>query len=934
MGRHSRLCWQPLCRQALARQALAVRDSASSAPVVRQDSVAQDAVAIPDAHGAPAVPSTRPAELLEHVLLLAAPASPTAPAALARTCRAFAALVYAAPDQHLWRGLFLRAWDDPRACGGGAGGDPRALPGTGVVGSREAAGIDWGREYRRRVAAQRWFASARADAAGAGTMGARDVARAADALEALVAASPQTSSLRSFAVKLVSEPFAQHANAPCPVTIYSDIWLPILACKLPRLVALAPRLPRIQTTAPDRAYVQPALLRRQSAPGAQLNGEGPSSCGPSLFRVISRLPQTAPASSRSHCGNDDMGRPHRHGQTTWIKIPAHVLRPCSLFSFDGSAGKEADSAVRRPRYIPTISCPDVNAYAPNAASTQLRQRPHALTVRIDIVPEHHQPGQLAIVTRAQHSPHVPERCNINLRGETSGSCHMVAVMEHMAARSGGAAHGGRRGDYRVETEDGCTAECIELRAATRIGLFFMTGENRLQPLSRPWQLYKTRYRRLKGALRDVMTEDLRWPTDIARTNLSKIGGCDILDNLLSKWRTGSMRFELLDPARRPVRLELRRHTRSDAGHSHVFADKREPMKRKRRGHKVPKSALIIENSDAGSDADAAAGGNIGSGTESADEDESRICKRRRLDLSNDGDQYGNSSALETIEDFSSDARSLAETIEDADDWDILILPIVTLRGIQNCVVHPVFDLHFEQQQVLALDALKDEVACLLLAKLHSTIRRYIELAIKQVRIFLLFDILLHREDVPFDNIDACMQQHPALTYSVLKHYLPAGLVCLPDVMAPLATFIMHNVIPSATHFRIAALAALERLAEDLARIDRAAYFGLLWSVALAAGEGVDVGAARCYVYKAALRTVFDCAEEAADACLCDELGRQWRQCAAPMFTRRIPPKAKGDADAPVRGVASPEERAGLTVSAGTAVLDVVVLCAGKGDSHY
>ncbi|EED83325.1 predicted protein [Postia placenta Mad-698-R] len=59
MGRHSRLCWQPLCRQALARQGLAVRDSASSAPVVRQDTVAQDSVAIPDAHGAPAVPSGR-----------------------------------------------------------------------------------------------------------------------------------------------------------------------------------------------------------------------------------------------------------------------------------------------------------------------------------------------------------------------------------------------------------------------------------------------------------------------------------------------------------------------------------------------------------------------------------------------------------------------------------------------------------------------------------------------------------------------------------------------------------------------------------------------------------------------------------------------------------------------------------------------------------
>ncbi|OSX63125.1 hypothetical protein POSPLADRAFT_1056485 [Postia placenta MAD-698-R-SB12] len=126
----------------------------------------------------PAPIQTLPAELLEHVLLLAAPASPAAPAALARTCRAFAALVYAAPDQHIWRGLFLRAWDNPR----GTWGDLCALPGPGVVGSRDAAGagIDWGREYRRRVAAQRWFASARADGAGTGPMGARDVAREQD----------------------------------------------------------------------------------------------------------------------------------------------------------------------------------------------------------------------------------------------------------------------------------------------------------------------------------------------------------------------------------------------------------------------------------------------------------------------------------------------------------------------------------------------------------------------------------------------------------------------------------------------------------------------------------------------------------------------------------------------------------------------------------
>ncbi|OSX55802.1 hypothetical protein POSPLADRAFT_1063500 [Postia placenta MAD-698-R-SB12] len=161
--------------------------STSSAPPPPPPSAAKPtspSTPAPHARPAPRAPApiqTLPAELLEHVLLLAAPASPAAPAALARTCRAFAALVYAAPDQHLWRGLFLRAWDDPRALSGE--GSARSREGAGA-----GAGIDWGREYRRRVAAQRWFASARADRAGAGTMGARDVARAADALEALVAA--------------------------------------------------------------------------------------------------------------------------------------------------------------------------------------------------------------------------------------------------------------------------------------------------------------------------------------------------------------------------------------------------------------------------------------------------------------------------------------------------------------------------------------------------------------------------------------------------------------------------------------------------------------------------------------------------------------------------------------------------------------------------
>ncbi|KAF9809306.1 hypothetical protein IEO21_07455 [Rhodonia placenta] len=137
------------------------------------------------------------------------------------------------------------------------------------------------------------------------------------------------------------------------------------------------------------------------------------------------------------------------------------------------------------------------------------------------------------------------------------------------------------------------------------------------------------------------------------------------------------------------------------------------------------------------------------------------------------------------------------------------------------VAHQAFDLRFEQfdktphpfsansidsydwgddtlgRQVFAPDAPKDEVARLLLAEPHATVRRYIELAIEhraEGRVFLLFDILLHSENVPLDDIEACMQQHPPLAYSVLKHCLPAGPARLLDAMAPLAASIIRNFL--------------------------------------------------------------------------------------------------------------------------------------------
>lgn len=76
-----------------------------------------------------------PAELIEHILILAAlSGDPTAIAALARAAPPFAALVYHSPDHHLWREVFLATFDPPRS-------HP----------------YDWGAQYRARVSAAALF---------------------------------------------------------------------------------------------------------------------------------------------------------------------------------------------------------------------------------------------------------------------------------------------------------------------------------------------------------------------------------------------------------------------------------------------------------------------------------------------------------------------------------------------------------------------------------------------------------------------------------------------------------------------------------------------------------------------------------------------------------------------------------------------------------
>ncbi|KAF9230200.1 hypothetical protein BU15DRAFT_83924 [Melanogaster broomeanus] len=87
-----------------------------------------------------------PSELIESILISSR--SPRTVSSLAQTCHTLRTLVYASPDSHLWRELFLTTWDDPRpALEHRALIDPRI--------AEESESWDWGAEYRRRVAADK-----------------------------------------------------------------------------------------------------------------------------------------------------------------------------------------------------------------------------------------------------------------------------------------------------------------------------------------------------------------------------------------------------------------------------------------------------------------------------------------------------------------------------------------------------------------------------------------------------------------------------------------------------------------------------------------------------------------------------------------------------------------------------------------------------------
>ncbi|KAK7696445.1 hypothetical protein QCA50_001102 [Cerrena zonata] len=99
-----------------------------------------------------------PSELIENTLVCTSSLGfPEAIAAVAQTCRDMRALIYGAPDQHLWREIYLAVFDDPRP---GLQIDRQDLGPNPSLPPSSSDDIDfeWGAEFRQRVWAANYFA--------------------------------------------------------------------------------------------------------------------------------------------------------------------------------------------------------------------------------------------------------------------------------------------------------------------------------------------------------------------------------------------------------------------------------------------------------------------------------------------------------------------------------------------------------------------------------------------------------------------------------------------------------------------------------------------------------------------------------------------------------------------------------------------------------
>ncbi|KAI8968822.1 hypothetical protein BD414DRAFT_280932 [Trametes punicea] len=230
-------------------------------------------------------------------------------------------------------------------------------------------------------------------------------------------------------------------------------------------------------------------------------------------------------------------------------------------------------------------------------------------------------------------------------------------------------------------------------------------------------------------------------------------------------------------------------------------------------------------------------------------------------------------------------------------------------------------------QIFHAEAPDEQVRAILNRLDNARLRRYFDIAVSyrsERHVFLIFDVLLSQVDTDVDDLRPCIDAYPSVVYCILKKYIPDGPAALPAEIALLTPTILHNLVRSADAMGIAVLAALERLAHDINALDLATYFDIMWSAALSIRSPKLVqevllvlhdcrtsaktrDAVSEHAHKHALGIVFDRAEEAADACPCDETGRPKRQSTRPTRAKLVPPPPPQESSNPVGGAGPTEE---------------------------
>ena len=157
-------------------------------------------------------------------------------------------------------------------------------------------------------------------------------------------------------------------------------------------------------------------------------------------------------------------------------------------------------------------------------------------------------------------------------------------------------------------------------------------------------------------------------------------------------------------------------------------------------------------------------------------------------------------------------------------------------------------------------------------------------------LYWTFDLIVTLQPLKVDMINTCLHKNPSLVYVLLKAYPPTDSLLLPEQLGDLKIPILRAIIRSANALGVATLVALEKIAQSINNMEMNEYVELLILVALsirpktllqetllvlhestsASREGSP---ATAYLHKHALAIAFDCAEEAADVCPCDDTGR-------------------------------------------------------------